>query len=71
LESSWPLAAPDVKSKNLRTYGPAPKREPKREPYIITHPGYRPVVEERFRKVLAAFGEPAQPGYLGGSAATK
>lgn len=39
--------------------------------YIISHPGYRPVVEERFRNVLAAFGEPAQPGYLSGSAATK
>lgn len=40
-------------------------------PYIISHPGYRPVVEERFRRVLAAFGEPAQPGYRGGTSATQ
>jgi NAD(P)-dependent dehydrogenase (short-subunit alcohol dehydrogenase family) len=39
--------------------------------YIISHPGYLPIVEERSRKLLAAFGEPAQPGYTGGVAATK
>lgn len=40
-------------------------------PYIISHPGYRPTVAERFEKVLAAFQEPAQPGYLGGVSATR
>lgn len=39
--------------------------------YIISHPGYLPIVEERFKKVLAAFGEPAQPGYKGGVSATQ
>lgn len=33
--------------------------------YIISHPDHRPVAEERLRKILGAFGEPAQPGYLG------
>lgn len=41
------------------------------QPYIISHPGYLPTVEERFKKVLAAFGEPAQPDYRGGTSATK
>jgi len=31
--------------------------------YVITHPEHRPMIEERFRNILAAFGEPAQPGY--------
>lgn len=37
--------------------------------YIITHPGYRAVVEQRFQAVLDAHGEPAQPGFVsfGGS----
>lgn len=30
--------------------------------YIISHPAYKPAVEERYRNVLAAFGQPAQPG---------
>jgi NAD(P)-dependent dehydrogenase (short-subunit alcohol dehydrogenase family) len=33
--------------------------------YIITHPEHRSIIEGRLRSVLAAFGEPAQPGYLG------
>jgi NAD(P)-dependent dehydrogenase (short-subunit alcohol dehydrogenase family) len=33
------------------------------EPYIITHPQYRGSTKERFDQILAAFGEPAQPGY--------
>jgi len=33
--------------------------------YIITHPAYRPYLEQRYQAVLAAHGEPAQPGYLG------
>ena len=33
--------------------------------YIISHTDHRAVVEERFQKILAAFKEPAQPGYLG------
>lgn len=37
------------------------------EPYIISHPGYRPMLEARCQELLAAFGEPAQPGYTGGS----
>ncbi len=41
------------------------------QPYIISHPGYRPTFEERCRKILAAFGEPAQPGYRGGTSATR
>lgn len=39
--------------------------------YIITHPEHRRIIEERLRNVLAAFGEPAQPGYLGRSVTTK
>lgn len=35
-------------------------------PYIISHPGYRPMVEQSFEQVLAAFGEPAQPDYMAG-----
>lgn len=33
--------------------------------YIITHPGYRPFLEQRYQAVLAAHGEPAQPGFVG------
>jgi NAD(P)-dependent dehydrogenase (short-subunit alcohol dehydrogenase family) len=33
--------------------------------YVITHPAYRPMLEQRYRNVLAAFGEPAQPGFPG------
>lgn len=36
------------------------------EPYIISHPGYRPMLEARCKDLLAAFGEPAQPGYQAG-----
>jgi hypothetical protein len=35
--------------------------------HIITHPGHRGGLEERFAAILAAHGEPAEPGYLGGS----
>lgn len=38
--------------------------------YIISHPDHRATLEERYRNVLAAFGEPAQPGYLGRTGAT-
>jgi short-subunit dehydrogenase len=31
--------------------------------YVIPHPEYRGHVEERHAALLAAFGEPAQPGY--------
>lgn len=31
--------------------------------YIISHPGYRSVVDERHRRVIEAFQEPAQPGF--------
>jgi NAD(P)-dependent dehydrogenase (short-subunit alcohol dehydrogenase family) len=41
------------------------------EAYIITHPEYRPALEARFNHILAAFGEPAQPGYKTGASATK
>ncbi len=33
--------------------------------YIITHPAYRPILEERYRNILDAHGEPAQPDYPG------
>jgi len=33
--------------------------------YIISHPGYRAFLEQRYRNVLDAHGEPAQPGYIG------
>jgi NAD(P)-dependent dehydrogenase (short-subunit alcohol dehydrogenase family) len=36
------------------------------ELHIITHPDHRPQLEERFRGILAAHGEPAEPGYVGG-----
>lgn len=39
--------------------------------YIITHPDYREGVAARFETILAAFGEPAQPGYSTGATATK
>lgn len=42
----------------------------KDEPYIITHPDYKTSLEERFATIIAAFGEPAQPGYRTGSSAT-
>lgn len=41
------------------------------EPYIITHPDYRATLAARFERILAAFGEPAQPGYKTGASATK
>jgi len=33
--------------------------------HIITHPAYGGGVEQRFRAIMNAHGEPAQPGYLG------
>ncbi len=39
--------------------------------YIISHPDHRAQVDERFRKILAAFGEPAQPGYSGKTSTPK
>jgi NAD(P)-dependent dehydrogenase (short-subunit alcohol dehydrogenase family) len=33
------------------------------QPYIITHPDHKVVLEARHASILAAFGEPAQPGY--------
>lgn len=39
-------------------------------PYIVTHPEYKPHMEARFRAILDAFGEPAQPGYKTGATAT-
>jgi NAD(P)-dependent dehydrogenase (short-subunit alcohol dehydrogenase family) len=41
------------------------------EAYIITHPEYKDALVERFDAILAAFGEPAQPGYKSGMTATK
>jgi NAD(P)-dependent dehydrogenase (short-subunit alcohol dehydrogenase family) len=35
--------------------------------HIITHPGHRAQVDQRFQSILAAHGEPAEPGYAGGS----
>ncbi len=35
----------------------------KDEFYILTHPEYRPLIEERFDSVLSAIGESAEPGY--------
>jgi NAD(P)-dependent dehydrogenase (short-subunit alcohol dehydrogenase family) len=32
-------------------------------PYIISHPVYKPMLEERYKRVLDAFGAPAQPGF--------
>jgi len=40
-------------------------------PYIITHPDYKPQLEARFREILDAFGEPAQPGYKTRASATQ
>lgn len=40
------------------------------QPYIISHPEYRDDTARRFDQILAAFGEPAQPGYHSGSSAT-
>jgi short-subunit dehydrogenase len=40
------------------------------EPYIVTHPQYRDSLATRHERILAAFGEPAQPGYRTGPVAT-
>jgi NAD(P)-dependent dehydrogenase (short-subunit alcohol dehydrogenase family) len=40
-------------------------------PHIISHPGYLQVLQQRFARIVSAFGEPAQPGYRTGSSATK
>lgn len=40
------------------------------QPYIITHPDYRPIFAARSDAILAAFGDPAQPGYGTGASAT-
>ncbi|MEO7247788.1 MAG: SDR family oxidoreductase [Novosphingobium sp.] len=41
------------------------------EPYIVTHPEYRDSLVARHERILAAFGEPAQPGYRTGASATQ
>lgn len=41
------------------------------EAYVVTHPEYRDSLAARHGEILAAFGEPAQPGYRTGSSATK
>jgi NAD(P)-dependent dehydrogenase (short-subunit alcohol dehydrogenase family) len=40
------------------------------EAYIVTHPEYRESLAARHERILAAFGEPAQPGYRTGPIAT-
>jgi NAD(P)-dependent dehydrogenase (short-subunit alcohol dehydrogenase family) len=37
------------------------------EQHIITHPEHKDALEERIDTLYAAFGEPAQPGYICGS----
>lgn len=32
-------------------------------PYIVTHPDHGPMLEQRHAAIMAAHGEPAQPGY--------
>lgn len=34
-------------------------------PHVITHPGAKPALEAWQAEIIAAFGEPAQPGYQG------
>jgi hypothetical protein len=34
--------------------------------HIITHPGHLPALKARIDDLYAAFGEPAQPGYIAG-----
>jgi short-subunit dehydrogenase len=41
------------------------------EAYIVTHPAYRDSLAARQQRILAAFGEPAQPGYRHGASATR
>jgi NAD(P)-dependent dehydrogenase (short-subunit alcohol dehydrogenase family) len=41
------------------------------EAYVVTHPDYRPALEARHTALIAAFGEPAQPGYATGASATR
>lgn len=41
------------------------------EPYVVTHPEYRDGLAARQERILAAFGEPAEPGYRTGSTATQ
>ena len=38
-------------------------------PYIITHPDHGPMLEHRHAAIMAAHGEPAQPGYGASEAA--
>ena len=38
-------------------------------PYIITHPDHGPMLERRHAAIMAAHGEPAQPGYGASEAA--
>ena len=38
--------------------------------YLKDHPEYRDDLARRFDTILAAFGEPAQPGYRTGASAT-
>jgi hypothetical protein len=32
-------------------------------PYIISHPDHGPMIERRHAAIMAAHGDPAQPGY--------
>lgn len=41
------------------------------EPYIVTHPAYREGLAARHARILAAFGEPAEPGYSHGRSAMR
>ncbi len=41
------------------------------EPYIVTHPDYREGLRARHERILAAFGDPAQPDYHTGMTATR
>ena len=41
------------------------------EPYIVTHPEYRDALRARHEKIIAAFGDPAQPDYRTGVTATR
>jgi NAD(P)-dependent dehydrogenase (short-subunit alcohol dehydrogenase family) len=40
-------------------------------PYIVTHPEYRDGLAARHARILAAFGDSAQPGYRTGASATQ
>lgn len=74
LASAYPDAAAAIRDKMMEPVwlGRAVVRAVENDdPYIVTHPEYRDNLLLRHESIIAAFGEPAQPGYQTGPSATK